>query len=99
MTVEEKYQQWVFTYHEDNHEMPSANEGFKAGYQAGQERPKVGIDMAVKMLTYVGCTNQQCDGNGVVLIGEDDFEQCQWCHELQTIEAIQKELKGGNDEK
>ena len=46
-----------------------------------------GIKLAIGMLNHVKCV-QNCDGNGAIQISEDEWEQCQWCDELNKLKLL-----------
>ena len=45
-----------------------------------------GVKTALQMLDH-NCGNSNCTG-GAIQIAEDDWEQCQWCDEIDTMKKL-----------
>ena len=49
------------------------------------------LELASKMINHVGCINSGCDRKGAIQVAEDEWDQCQWCHERDLVnKALQK---------
>jgi len=57
------------------------------------EKPNNLLKIALGMLNNITCINGGCDGNGVIQVAEDDFEQCQWCYEKEQIKKYLKTIE------